>query len=773
MLVSQIFVAPGNGGTAQGLDKVSNVPIAVDDFPGLVEFAEEMNINLIVPGPELPLVKGVTDYFKKSIPNIHVFGPSKDAARLEGSKTFAKDFMVRFSIPTARHKNFSNYEEARQHIDEVQYEIVIKASGLAAGKGVILPASKSEAQDALKRVMVGREFAEAGDEVVIEEYLRGDELSFLTFCDGYTIRSLPAAQDHKQLNDGDCGPNTGGMGAYAPAPLATPELVEEIHRTVLQPTIDAMRKSEAHPFVGLLFTGLMITEDGPRVLEYNVRFGDPETQTLLPLMSMDTDLAEIMMACTEGRLDGIQLKTTSSSSVTVVAAAGGYPETYRKGDTININQDHTLIEEDHIFHAGTALTKGSFKTAGGRVIAATSTADSLTAALTRAYNIMESIDWSGKHYRKDIAHRALKAATPSQQTGLKSGMTYAEVGVSISAGNELVERIKAHVKSTARPGASGDLGGFGGVFDLANAGYKEVPYLVTGTDGVGTKLQIAQATNTHDTIGIDLVAMNVNDLIVQGAKPLFFTDVFSCSRLDVSIAEDVIKGVCRGCKEAQCALIGGETAEMPDFFLSGRYDVVGACTGAIARDKKLLPDTNAMKEGDILLGLASDGCHSNGFSLIRKIIEKATLAYTDRAPWNQNQTVGQSLLTPTRIYVKPVLRLLENGLVKGMAHITGGGLWENVPRMLPRSLAAELDAALWQCPAVLKWLKQAGRVNDHEFAQTFNTGLGMILVVDQSMADEAQRQLLGSGERVSRIGHLVQRRVEGCLVRNMNYWNVP
>ena len=202
-------------------------------------------------------------------------------------------------------KDFKNYQEARQHIDEVQYNIVIKATGLAAGKGVILPTSKSEAQDALKKIMEEKEFEDAGNEVVIEEYLRGDELSFLTFCDGYTIRSLPAAQDHKQLNNGDCGPNTGGMGAYAPAPIASPGLVEEIHRTVLQPTIDAMRRSEGHPFVGLLFTGFMITEDGPRVLEYNVRFGDPETQTLLPLMSMDTDLAEIMVAYTEGRLYGV------------------------------------------------------------------------------------------------------------------------------------------------------------------------------------------------------------------------------------------------------------------------------------------------------------------------------------------------------------------------------------------------------------------------------------------------------------------------------------
>ena len=680
--------------------------------------------------------------------------------------------MAKYNIPTARYKNFSKFHEARRYIDEIQYDIVIKATGLAAGKGVILPKSRIEAQDALRRIMVEKDFGDAGNEVVIEEYLRGDELSFLTFCDGYTIRSLPAAQDHKQLNDGDCGPNTGGMGAYAPAPIANPGLVEQIHRTVLQPTIDAMRRSEGHPFVGLLFTGFMITEDGrPKVLEYNVRFGDPETQTLLPLMSMDTDLAEIMVACTEGTLDGVQLHTEPRSSVTVVAATGGYPESYKKGDIISIDQSYTLTENDHVFHAGTAFSNGSLKTAGGRVIAVTSTAESLRVALTRAYNIMETIDWPGKHYRKDIAHRAINAPTLSNQVPPESGMTYAGAGVSISAGNELVERIKSLVKSTARPGASSDLGGFGGVFDLAKAGYKEVPLLVTGTDGVGTKLQIAQAINKYDTIGIDLVAMNVNDLIVQGAEPLYFTDVFSCSRLDVSIAEDVIKGICDGCKDARCALVGGETAEMAGFFLSDRFDVVGACNGAIARDKKLLPDTHAMKESDVLLGLASNGCHSNGFSLIRKIVEKAHLRYSDRAPWDSEQTVGQSLLTPTRIYVKPLLKLVEKDLVKGMAHITGGGLWENIPRMLPMSLAADLDAALWECPNVLKWLKQVGNVNDHEFARTFNTGLGMVLVVDSSLADEAKRQLSERGERVFQIGHLAKRRVANCIIQNTERWN--
>ncbi|KAL6713851.1 Bifunctional purine biosynthetic protein ADE1 [Lecanora helva] len=773
--VSEIHVAPGNPGTARGLDKVSNIPIPVNDFAGLVDFAKRKDVNLVIPGPEVPLVQGISDYFKQCIPNIRVFGPSLAAAKLEGSKTFAKDFMSKYGIPTARYRNFSNYEEARRYLDQVDYDVVIKATGLAAGKGVILPSSKREAQDGLKGIMVDKDFQDAGDEVVIEEFVRGDEISILSFVDGHTIRSLPAAQDHKQAYDGDCGPNTGGMGAYAPAPVVTRDIFEEIHKRILQPTIDAMRRSEGYPFVGLLFTGLMITTDGPKVLEYNVRFGDPETQTLLPLLSAETDLAEILVACTEGRLDGTHLHTKPrTSSATVVAAAAGYPASYRKGDTITIDNSNSLAETDHIFHAGTSLgEEDRLKTAGGRVIAATATAESLEAALRRAYWIMESINWPGKHYRKDIGYRAIKAAATSPRAPLApdSSITYADAGVSITSGNELVSRIKFHVKSTARPGAHSDIGGFGGIFSLADAGYLKPPVLVISTDGVGTKLAVAQGVGQHDSIGVDLVAMNVNDLVVQGAEPLYMTDVFTCSKLDLRVAEDVIRGICAGCREARCALVGGETAEMAGFFEEGKYDVAGACAGAIESGRKVLPLTVEMRNGDVLLGLASSGCHSNGFSLVRKILERAVLRYSDIAPWDRVKTVGQSLLTPTRIYVKSLLRLIEENLVKGMAHITGGGLLENIPRMLPAGLAAEMDAQTWECPEVLRWLKRAGHIDDHEFARTFNTGLGMVLVVAPDVVGEATRLLEESGERVYHVGKLGSRGEEGCVVKNLETWN--
>ena len=718
---------------------------------------------------------------------------------MEGSKAFAKDFMARHDIPTARYRNFSDYAEARKYLDNVSYNVVLKATGLAAGKGVILPSSKEEAYEVLKDIMINKEFGSSGDEVVIEEYLEGEELSFLTFSDGHTIKSLPPAQDHKRIDDGDKGPNTGGMGAYAPTKVASPKLIEEVHRRILQPTIDGMRK-ERFPFVGLLFTGLMITKDGPKTLEYNVRFGDPETQTLLPLM--DGDLADVMVACTDGCLDSVNFGHFPLYSATVVAAAGGYPGPYVRGNTITLSPPPAST---HIFHAGTKAptprnedvgaqpplqplhahgnhshgsrdtsSSQTLTTSGGRVIAATSTGKTLEAAVSQAYEGISSISFPNMHFRRDIGKRSLEAGSNPNSSSNGISLTYESVGVSISAGNSLIKRITPLVASTARPGASAEIGGFGGVFDLYEAGYKTAPQLVSGTDGVGTKLKIAQAIDKHDTIGIDLCAMNVNDLVVQGAEPLLFTDTYTCSTLDVDVAEQVIKGICTGCREANCALIGGETAEMPGLFTNAtEYDIVGATTGAIARGKKILPDKEAMVVGDVLLGLASNGCHSNGFSLIRKVVERAGLSYHDRAPWSaDDESLGQSLLAPTRIYVRSLLRVVRKDLVKGMAHITGGGLIENVPRMLPRHLAAELDAEKWPVPKVLRWLKHQGSIENMEFGRVWNTGLGMVLVVSQQRAQETIDELKSAGETVYEVGKICAREGgEGCIINNISSWD--
>lgn len=332
--VEHIFVVPGNGGTAT-LSNVTNVSsIGQEDFPALVSFAQSNQINLLIPGPEAPLVAGIVDYFAQHAPAVKSFGPSEAAARMEGSKTFSKDFMKRNNIPTAAYENFSDYDKARQYLDSINHNVVIKASGLAAGKGVIIPQSKEEAHAALKEIMLDHEFGTAGDEVVIEEFLEGDELSILSFSDGTTIRSLPPAQDHKRIGDGDTGPNTGGMGTYSPTRIAPPDVIEAVHKDILQPTIDGMKK-EGFTFRGVLFTGLMMTKDGPKTLEYNVRFGDPETQSLLALMQ--TDLAEVMVACTEGKLADIQVEVGGRSAATVVVAAGGYPGSYKKGTLMTLD----------------------------------------------------------------------------------------------------------------------------------------------------------------------------------------------------------------------------------------------------------------------------------------------------------------------------------------------------------------------------------------------------------------------------------------------------
>lgn len=761
--VESIIAVPGNGGTATCPKTTNNTTVSAEDFPALVALAQQNKVNLVVPGPEAPLVDGVETFFSNA--GIPCFGPSMEAARMEGSKTFSKDFMKKHNIPTAAYENFSDFAKAKAYVDSVDHDVVIKATGLAAGKGVIIPTTKEEAHQALKEIMQDKAFGSAGDEVVIEEFLTGDELSILSFCDGYTIKSLPPAQDHKRIFDGDEGPNTGGMGCYAPTTIVTKELMAQIDKDILEPTIAGMR-NDMMPFKGVLFTGLMITSKGPKVLEYNVRFGDPETQTVLPLMSEDTDLAEIMLACAKGWLSSVDIKIQPKFSATVVVAAGGYPGNYAKGTPMTVGTP-AAGSGITIFHAGTKLVGSQLQSNGGRVIAANAVGATLEEAVKKAYDEgIKLIQFDKMFYRKDIAHRAFRKQTDAAPAAGEA-LTYAQAGVSIDAGNELVEMIKKAVRSTARPGADAEIGGFGGEVDLEAAGYPNAPVLVGAIDGVGTKLIIAQSMKKHDTVGIDLVAMNVNDLIVQGAEPVMFLDYYSCSKLTPADAAAFVTGVAQGCKDANCALVGGETAEMPGIYHGEDYDAAGAAIGVMRKDQRL---PRQMTEGDVLIGLASNGVHSNGFSLVRRIVERSGLSYTDACPWDSHAaSVGDSLLTPTRIYVKPVLKALAN--IKGLSHITGGGLTENVPRMLPKTLAAEIDIAAWEVPAVFKWLRKTGNVEPKEMARTFNNGVGMVAVVAAADVDKVTEVLKGEGETVHRLGKLVARNgSEGCVLKNLESW---
>jgi phosphoribosylaminoimidazole synthetase len=335
-----------------------------------------------------------------------------------------------------------------------------------------------------------------------------------------------------------------------------------------------------------------------------------------------------------------------------------------------------------------------------------------------------------------------------------NGLTYAEAGVDIDAGNALVERIKPLARSTARAGSEPSLGGFGALFDLKAAGYDD-PLLVTTTDGVGTKLKLAIETGRHDTVGVDLVAMCVNDLLAQGAEPLMFLDYFATGRLDVDAAAAVVAGIAEGCRQAGCALVGGETAEMPGMYAAGDYDMAGFCVGAVDRGK-VLPRLGDQKPGDILVALGSSGPHSNGYSLVRRIVARSGLAWTDAAPFAPGQDLAEALLAPTRIYVKTVLPHLKSGRVKGLAHITGGGLIENPPRAIAPGLQPRFDWNAWLLPPVFQWLQETGGVADAELRRTFNCGVGMVLIVEPDELPDVLEGLVRAGEDAFVCGELAK-----------------
>jgi len=342
----------------------------------------------------------------------------------------------------------------------------------------------------------------------------------------------------------------------------------------------------------------------------------------------------------------------------------------------------------------------------------------------------------------------------NHETEPQKSFSYKDAGVDIDAGNDLVDAIKPAAASTRRSGCNADLGGFGALFDLKAAGYDD-PILVSGTDGVGTKLKIAIDSDKHDTVGIDLVAMCVNDLVVQGAEPLFFLDYFATGHLSVEAGKDIIEGIAEGCRQSNAALIGGETAEMPGMYADGDYDLAGFCVGAVDRDKLLTGDQ--VQTGDVVLGLASTGVHSNGFSLVRKLLEVSGTTFADACPFAAGQTVGEAFLEPTKIYVKSTLAALKAGYIHGLCHITGGGFVENLPRVLPNDKAIHIDASSWELLPVFNWLKETGNITAQEMAKTFNCGIGMAAMVPADKVAETIALLEEHGETVYQIGHVVDR----------------
>ena len=401
-LVTKVFVAPGNAGTALEAN-LENINIKATDIAGLLNFAQEQQIDLTIVGPEAPLVIGIVDSFQKA--GLKIFGPSKAAAQLEGSKAFTKDFLARHNIPTAEYQNFTEIEPAIAYIRQKGAPIVIKADGLAAGKGVIVAMTLKEAEDAVRDMLAGNAFGDAGHRVVIEEFLDGEEASFIVMVDGKHVEPMATSQDHKRVGDGDTGLNTGGMGAYSPAPVVTDEVFDKVMQQIIYPTVNGMAQ-EGNVYVGFLYAGLMIDKQGnPKVIEFNCRFGDPETQPIM--MRMQSDLIELCLAATKGKLDTIKSKWDTRPALGVVLAAGGYPGDYNTKDVILGLP--TVIDKDYkIFHAGTCLENGQVCTNGGRVLCVTALGNSVSDAQKRAYEQIKNIHWHGCYYRHDIGYRAIE-----------------------------------------------------------------------------------------------------------------------------------------------------------------------------------------------------------------------------------------------------------------------------------------------------------------------------------------------------------------------------
>ncbi len=544
--------------------------------------------DLVIPGPEAALVAGVADECARR--GVPCFGPIAALARLESSKGYARELATQLGIPGPRFARFEAgaADAAVAWLDALAQPVVVKLDGLAAGKGVTVPASPDETIAAITA-------AAAAGPFVLEAMMAGPECSLIAMCDGRTAAPFPLAQDHKRIGEGDTGPNTGGMGAYAPAPM--PHDVGELTAAFVQPVLDHFAAAGT-PYVGFLYAGLMLTEAGPRLVEYNVRLGDPEAQALLPLLH--ADLAEVALTATRGELAPGPLPVRAASACTVVAAAPGYPATPRLGDLVTLP---LALHDALIFPAG--LTDGH--TSGGRVLAVTGLGDDLETARANAYRTMADVDFPGMQVRRDIAWRAPGAEITS----------YAAAGVDIAEGNRAVARMRDAVERTHGAEVVRGVGSFGGAFSAKAIGSMVDPILVASTDGVGTKVELGAALGRVRSLGHDIVNHCVGDVLVQAARPLFFLDYIASSRLDADLVAEMVTGMAEACEVAGCALLGGETAEMPGVYAPGAFDIAGTLVGVVER-ADLLPRAD-VAAGDVLIGVASSGPHTNGYSLLRSV----------------------------------------------------------------------------------------------------------------------------------------------------------
>jgi phosphoribosylamine--glycine ligase/phosphoribosylformylglycinamidine cyclo-ligase len=730
--------------------RVTRCPLKETEHQALIDFVKQHDIQLVIMGNEAPLAAGLSDLLRAN--NIAVFGPSKAAAEIESSKVFSKEFMQRHGISTARFKAFTDFKLAQHYLNTSDYPIVIKASGLAAGKGVYLPDTKTEAESILRDLLVAKSLGDAGNEIVIEERLTGPEVSLLCFTDGKTVSPMPPARDHKRLKTGDIGPNTGGMGVFAPVKL-TPTLtlpreytregtdpehaaIDYITKSILQPTIDGMR-AEGKPFVGVLYAGLMLTPDGPKVLEYNCRFGDPETQVLLPLLK--SDLLEIILACVEGLLKDYTIEWMDQAAVCVVLASKHYPEKSSSGDIITLPKK--TKHNTHVFHAGTRWDNNIISTAGGRILGITALGKNLEEARKMAYDDIKDIKFDGMQHRTDIGTSA---------TNDSSLDAYAQAGVDINAGNRTIELMKNAVKSTYGKEVLAGIGAFGGMYDANFMKDMKHPVLVASTDGVGTKVELGVKAERFKSLGYDIVNHSINDILVQGARPLFFFDYVAVSKLDPQQVAEAVTGMAEACKAVGCALLGGETAEMPGVYAPNMFDIAGTIVGVVEKDQAL--PRNDIQVGDVLLGIGSSGPHTNGYSLVRKIFAEDAL---DVVLPELGIPLVDALLAPHRNYLPILTKALHDAKhpIKGLVHITGGGFYENIPRFLPDGINAEISKDSWPVPALFQLIQKRGEIPFEQMHRIFNMGVGMIIITAPENVELVKKLV---AEPVWQIGHLTK-----------------
>lgn len=704
-LCADLVVAPGNAGTPGRRE-----PVDVSDPDAVCALAKQLGAALVIIGPDAAIAAGVADALEAE--GIKVFGASKAAGELEWSKSASREFCLRhgIAVPASRSFTHAEVDDAIAYVLSGGVPMVVKADGLAGGKGVVVATSVEETLAAIRTVLLSESFGTAGSRVLVEERLFGEEISLLAFCDGTLAVTMPPAQDHKRIGEGDTGVNTGGMGAYAPAPACPPSLADELTRDVLQRAVDGCA-AEGRPLRGVLYAGLMLTADGPKLLEFNCRFGDPEAQVLLPLLA--GDFVEIAEACAVGALEPSMVRWRDAAACTVVLASAGYPSALTVGVPVRLDG----ASGDLLFYAGAERNDDdSLRTIGGRVFSATGVGDTFGEARMRAYDLASRVHFSGSQMRRDIGWRAIARTTGG----------YAASGVSIDEGTRAVDLLKGSVAKTHGSAVLAGVGAFGGVFDAAALKAMDQPVLVASTDGVGTKVALAAEAGRLRGVGMDLVNHCVNDVLVQNARPLFFLDYVAASKIVPEQVADIVAGMSEACAANGCALLGGETAEMPGVYHDGHVDVAGTLVG-MAERASLLPLTT-IAPGDVLIGLVSSGPHTNGYSLLRRVFAGLPL---DAMPEPLQVPLGDALLEPHRSYL-PVLAPLLDGplglLVKALVHITGGGLLENIPRVLPEGLGVDVVLGSWPVPPLFRLIRDVSGLPAEELHRTINMGIGMVII---------------------------------------------